>query len=395
MKATNILIVGGYGNAGSYIAELLLRHTDAFIIIAGRNKVKAEKAASGLERKYSKRVTGLVLNVADKNQLKQVFQKCDLAIIAASTIPHVENVIETALETGTDYLDTQLSFPEKINTLKKYEADLKKEKITVITDGGFHPGVPTALVRYANIRFDQLKKANISSYLGIKWHEINASPNTYEEFVDEMKNYDPTILRDKKWEKIPYRKIGRFTFDFGGKIGRRNCVPLFLHELECLPKEIPTLEETGFYIAGFNWFTDNIVTLLAMIAAYVNWQWLTRLVGRFYFWSAGTFSKPPYISILQLEAAGIKNNKNACLKIKLSHEDAYLFTAIPVAACIKQYLKNKHEPGFYYQAQFVDPADFLQDIKMMGINVVVSRDEWISKNQLMENQGILYSSWSK
>ena len=369
MKTTTILIIGGYGNAGSSIADLLLRHTDASVIIAGRNKEKAEKTTTELNKEYPKRVTAHALDVADKNQLTTAFRKCDLAVIAAATIPHVEMVIKTALETGTDYLDTQLSFPEKINTLKKYEENYKKENRTVIADGGFHPGVPAAMVKYASTYFDQIKKANVFSYLGIKWNGINASMNTLEEFVQEMKEFDPTIFRNKKWEKIPYQEIGNFKFDFGGDIGKRNCIPLFLHEFEPLPKNIPSLEETGFYIAGFNWFTDNIVTPLAMIAAYINVRWLTRLVGRFYFWSAGTFSKPPYVSLLQLEAEGLINNKKSFLKIILSHEDAYLFTAIPVVACIKQYLKYEHAPGFYYHAQFVDPDDFLHDMEKMGLGL--------------------------
>ena len=373
MKNTTILIIGGYGNAGFLIAKLLLQHTTASIVIAGRNKEKAENAATALEQNHLKRVKAQVLDLTDKNHLTAALQKCDLVLIAAATVSHVEAVIKAAIETGTDYFDTQLSIPEKINTLEKYEEVYKKENRTVITDGGFHPGVPSALARYAGDYFDQLKKANVSSYLGIKWHEIDASPNTFEEFVVEMKNYDPTILRNKKWEKIPFRKIGRFTINFGEKIGTRHCVPFFLHEFKYLPKNIPSLEETGFYMAGFNWFTDNIVTPLAIVTAYINVPWLSQLVGRFFFWSAGTFSKPPYISVLQLEASGIKNNKESFLKMTLSQEDAYLFTAIPVVACIKQYLKNKHEPGFYFQANFVDASIFLHDLKEMGVAVMIEK----------------------
>ncbi|MEO1257770.1 MAG: SDR family NAD(P)-dependent oxidoreductase [Bacteroidota bacterium] len=373
MKTTTILILGGYGNAGSHIAKLLLHHTDASIIIAGRNKKKAEKKVEELKKKNSGRVGACPLDVADKNQLKAVFQKCDLAIIAAATIPHVETIIKTAIETGTDYLDTQLSFPEKINVLKKYKETYSEKNRTIIADGGFHPGVPAAMVQYAATHFDQLKKANISSYLGIKWNKFNVSPNTLEEFTHEIKNFDPTVFRNKKWEKIPFRNIGNFQFDFAGDIGRRNCVPLFLHELETLPEKIPSLEETGFFIAGFNWVTDNIVTPIAMVGAHLNISWLSQRIGRFYFWSAGTFSKPPYVSVLQMEATGIKNNKESFLKIILSHEDAYFFTAAPVVACVRQYLKYEHEPGFYYQANFADATAFLQDIAKMGVNVRIAK----------------------
>ncbi len=52
-----------------------------------------------------------------------------------------------------------------------------------------------------------------------------------------------------------------------------------MHELEALPEQIPSLEETGFFISGFDWFTDNIATVLAMLATRMNIGWLTRLAG--------------------------------------------------------------------------------------------------------------------
>ena len=47
-----ILVLGGYGNTGKIICELLLRFTNSEIIIAGRNLNKAENFAKQLAGNY-------------------------------------------------------------------------------------------------------------------------------------------------------------------------------------------------------------------------------------------------------------------------------------------------------------------------------------------------------
>ena len=120
-------------------------------------------------------------------------------------------------------------------------------------------------------------------------------------------------------------------------------------------------------VSSFDWFTDNIATVLAMLTTRMNIGWLTRLTGRFFFWSAGAFAKPPFVTVLQVEALGIKQGGEKTMTIRLSHEDAYLFTAIPVVACIMQYLKNAHEPGFYFQSHFLEPETLLHVLSNLGI----------------------------
>ena len=43
MKTKKILILGGYGSVGSYIAKLLLKESTAQVIIAGRDLKKNRK----------------------------------------------------------------------------------------------------------------------------------------------------------------------------------------------------------------------------------------------------------------------------------------------------------------------------------------------------------------
>ena len=46
------------------------------------------------------------------------------------------------------------------------------------------------------------------------------------------------------------------------------------------------------------------------------------------------------------------------------------FTAIPVVACLLQYLDGSiRKPGLWLQANIVEPNRFMEDMKRMGIDV--------------------------
>ena len=89
------------------------------------------------------------------------------------------------------------------------------------------------------------------------------------------------------------------TMDFGPPFGRRSCVPLPLEEMRALPSLFPTLRRSGFYIAGFNWFTDWIVSPLIMLVLRIWPQRGLTPMGRLLCWSTRAFARPPYGIVLR------------------------------------------------------------------------------------------------
>ena len=56
---------------------------------------------------------------------------------------------------------------------------------------------------------------------------------------------------------------------------------------------------------------------------------------------------------LKVEATGKKNGQPKTMQVTISHPDGYLFTAIPVAACMLQYLDGSiTKPGLWLQATY-------------------------------------------
>ena len=122
---------------------------------------------------------------------------------------------------------------------------------------------------------------------------------------------------------------------------------LFLEELDELPDAFPTLRETGFFVGGFGWLPDYVVMPIVMLGVKLGPRLVQQPLARLFARSLDWASKPPFATLLQLEAEGEDaDGKQRHLSLRLSHADGYDFTAIPVMACLLQWLEGgARKPG--------------------------------------------------
>ncbi|KUG24744.1 carboxynorspermidine dehydrogenase [hydrocarbon metagenome] len=364
-----ILLLGGYGNVGKFLCDLILSNTDSSIIIVGRDELKARNFKDELSIKYNaSRIETAIVDASKTDSLINAFNRSDFIINSASTIQYTKNIVDALLQTKKNYFDVLMSSPQKLNLLKAASAEFVKNNQVIITDGGFHPGLPAALIRYAAGQFDKIHSANVGSLLNMDWKFDFSSPDTIKEFIYEFKDYDSTAYVNSEWRKLSYKDYKYFYF--GKPFGKKPCISMMMEELKELPDKYPSLTETGFYVSGFNWFTDYIVTPIMMIAVKNFSMQRLNSIAKLFKWSIQKFSKPPYRVILQLIAEGIKDGNKKRIKIEISHEDGYFLTAAPVVACLKQYLDGKiNNPGLNYQASLISPKIFLDDLSDLGVEV--------------------------
>jgi saccharopine dehydrogenase (NAD+, L-lysine-forming) len=367
----HFLILGGTGATGTKIAELLLQYANVKVTIAARNKARIDKVVKELSKKgNSDIISGISLDASNKDSLLMAFRDVDMVVVASSTVQYVEIIVRAALESNIDYLDIQYS-TEKISILKMFDQEISKKNRLFITDAGFHPGLPAALVRYSTQKLPSVQSAFVCSVIRQDWRDLNLSIETKIEFVKEMADYEPFYFEQGRWKKANMISTKGFKkVDFGSQVGIKHCTPMNFEEMNQLPSEIGTLRNTGFYIAGFNWFTDLIIMPIGIIWMKIFNSFGIRTIANRLFRSLEKHSRPPFITILQLESEGIAGDKLEKHSLRLYHEDGYWFTAIPVAACLKQYLDGDLTSiGLHCMGNIVDPIKLVGTIKKLGIKI--------------------------
>ncbi len=366
MCPTTILILGGYGSTGRLIADALLRETDCHLVLAGRTLARAQTASAEL----GPRVSALRADAADPASLDAAMTGIDLVVVASSTAPLAAAIAEAALRANADYFDVQYS-AEKLRALMPLAGRIAAAGRRFISDGGFHPGLPAVMVRHVAPCFDTLERAIVGSVIQEDWASWNVGIGTMEELLNEFRDYQALEYRDGAWRGMNWLSAWKPVYmDFGPPFGRRACAPRFLEELRDLPTLLPGLRETGFYVGGFNWFVDGLVMPLALAGMRMAPGRLLRPLARLMGWGLKRFTRPPFGTLLRVEAAGLSGGKPHTLNMTVGHADGYALTALAAVACLLQLLDGTiSRPGLQLQAMAVDPARLLRDLARMGASV--------------------------
>jgi hypothetical protein len=366
-----ILILGGTGYTGKPLARHLLEESPVEVTIATRHLDRAQAFADELNSRFTgERACAAYADASDTASLRAALRGQALILVAAPTTAYAEIVLRAALEAGVDYLDVQLS-SQKFALLKSMEGKIQRAGRCFITEAGFHPGLPSALVRYAASNLDTIESAITVGYLNM------GKDLPYTEAVDELvelfKDYQAQVYKNGHWTKS--NSFEMCHIDFGGDIGRKLCYSMFFEELGSLPAMYPTLKSVGFFMSETHWMTDWIIFPVA-------WMWLKIMpravqpIGKFLWWGMGTFHKAPYRVELQVQASGSKDGQPVKVRASVSHLDGYELTAIPVVATLLQYLDGSaRKPGLWMMGHLAEPVRLMKDMEKMGVKVLTSTSE--------------------
>lgn len=140
-----VLIIGGYGNFGSFIARRLTQETDITVIIAGRSKEKAETLAESLKTEWA------VLDI--ERNLDESLKTIKPDIVIHTSGPFQErgyDVAEACVRNKCHYIDLA-DGREFVANITKLDSAAKEAGVLVISGASSVPCLTAAIIdKYKN-----------------------------------------------------------------------------------------------------------------------------------------------------------------------------------------------------------------------------------------------------
>ena len=98
MKKNTVLILGGYGVVGRAMSRLLLKETQANVIIAGRRKERADEFAAALRQEIpGNRVDSRRADATNQASLIEAFRGVRLVVVLTTTPNFIRQIGQAAL----------------------------------------------------------------------------------------------------------------------------------------------------------------------------------------------------------------------------------------------------------------------------------------------------------
>ena len=363
-----ILLLGATGRAGRVAARLLLEQTDARVVVGSRDRERATGLAATLARDFpGGRVDAVAVDATDESSLRAALDGARLLFDCGPTALFTGRIPLACIAAGVDCLDLHPS--RSLAVLRPLAPEVARAGRCFVTQAGLHPGLPATIMRHAAsllTRCDSVAAAMLFN-LG----EV-PGPESVVELIEEMSAYRSLVWSGGAWRRPSWSHTRRF--DFGSGLGPRTCYPMWSDELEGLPERIGA-RDAGFYVAGFNWFADAVVTPLAVMLGSIRRGLGARPLARWLAFSVRRFGRPPFAIVVTAEAAGQRDGTARTVRVvvRSDDDDGYRLTAVPAVACVKQLLDDGiARPGVHLMGHLVEPARLARDMKRMGIGVEVT-----------------------
>lgn len=234
-----VLVIGGYGNFGSFISQTLAKETNIQVIIAGRNLEKAETLANEIESKNKVEVVVLDINTDLNNKLALL--QPDIVIHTSGPFQSQGyDVAQACIEHGIHYIDLA-DGRDFVSDIYKLDKQAKENHALVISGASSVPCLTSALIDHYIDEFDVLESVDYGITTAQQTARGLATTAAILAYTGKPFN---TLLNGKRkliygWQNLRLRKYAKLGWRLLG-----NCdIP----DLTLFPKRYPSLKNIRFF----------------------------------------------------------------------------------------------------------------------------------------------------
>ncbi len=153
-----VLILGGSGRIGSSVAADLIAHTDAEIVLSGRNAALGQQVGDRLGR----RVQFLAADLTEPDSLATAIASSRLVIHCAGPFHHRDAaILKLCIASGVDYVDVS-DHPSYTRKMIECSDQAAAAGVTAIINTGIFPGISNSMVRQGIEQLDEADRVHLS-----------------------------------------------------------------------------------------------------------------------------------------------------------------------------------------------------------------------------------------
>jgi len=358
-----ILIIGGYGNFGSYITRTLARESLIQIIIGGRSIEKASALADEIVAENKPEITAININENLVNSLATL--KPDIVIHASGPYQTQEHhVAEACIAQGCHYIDLS-DGREFVGSISKLDKKAKIKGVLVVSGASSVPCLTAALVDHYKQKFKMLKKLDYgittaqktSRGLATTTAILSYTGRKFKTLIDgEMKDIVGwQNLHARKYPELGWRLLG-------------NCdIP----DLELFPDRYPELKNIRFF-AGIEipfihlglWFISWLVRLGILRHLENHAQLLLKISNLFNF--IGSNNSALHMQLTGTDGDG--NEKKLIFDLTASSGDGPYIPCMPAIIMAKKLANDEiKESGSSPCIGFITLDEYLGALEYLDI----------------------------